>query len=434
MPIMMQSSPISLSFDVPEAVRELCQHFAQNDVQAFLVGGSLRDLLRGAPTSDWDIATDAPPARVMKLFSHVIPTGIAHGTVTVLFRGQQFEVTTFRAEAGFSDGRHPDAVRYLGDIRADLSRRDFTINAMAWDPLTKDFYDLFGGRADLQAGVIRAVGHPEERFAEDGLRIMRAARFASVLGFAVAPETARAIETSAHCLANVSVERRRDEFSRLLLGGQPSCGLRLLRSAAIMAHICPLLTHVLRDDAGELHRDVAQRLDEVPPRSLALRLSALLLSLPYDAALSAWLTSFRFDRKTQKHTSHLLQIFGLPRGETTADIASLRALASAVQREYLSDYCDLLRAWSRTQDAPMPRVVEGVCTRLLSADVQGAPLSIAELAVTGTALMQELSLPPGPQIGELLRALLAEVLRDPAANQRDALLSLARQRVLRVRS
>jgi len=184
--------------------------------QAYAVGGCVRDLLLERPIHDIDIATDATPDQVTALFPRTVPTGLAHGTVTVLLGDERFEVTTFRSESGYSDGRHPDAVHFETDITADLSRRDFTINAMALD-LDGNLLDPFGGQEDLQRRILRCVGEPERRFAEDSLRILRAIRFSAQLGFEIEAETQAAMIHLRAGLSTVSAERVRVELEKILL-------------------------------------------------------------------------------------------------------------------------------------------------------------------------------------------------------------------------
>jgi len=191
--------------------------------QPYAVGGCVRDMLLDRPIHDIDIATDATPPQVMALFPDTIPTGLAHGTVTVHLGGEHFEVTTFRSEGAYSDGRHPDAVTFEADIAADLSRRDFTINAMALD-LDGTLLDPFGGQADLQRRLIRCVGEPSRRFGEDSLRILRAVRFAAQLGFAIEPETLNAMISLRAKLKTVSAERLREELGKILLAEHPTQG------------------------------------------------------------------------------------------------------------------------------------------------------------------------------------------------------------------
>src|SRR4051812_26620405 len=178
--------------EFPRDVTDLCARLAERGKRSWIVGGCVRDLLFGREVSDWDLATDARPDELMKIFPRAIPTGIEHGTVTVVIGKKHYEVTTLRGEAAYSDGRRPDAVHFVDDITADLARRDFTFNAIAIDPTTKVIIDPFDGRRDLEARVLRAVGNPIERFSEDGLRVLRAARFVATLEVTLDPATERA--------------------------------------------------------------------------------------------------------------------------------------------------------------------------------------------------------------------------------------------------
>ncbi|HEX6240164.1 MAG TPA: hypothetical protein VFZ61_04705, partial [Polyangiales bacterium] len=207
---------------IPREVLELCRSLTARGYRAWIVGGCLRDLLLGRGAADWDLATDARPDQVAQVFPRVLPTGIAHGTVTVRHRGQSFEVTTLRGEGAYSDGRRPDSVSFVSDIEEDLSRRDFTVNAIAYEPVTCALFDPFGGQADLSRRLIRAVGAAERRFSEDGLRVLRAARFCASLEFQLDPDTEAAIAGTLDTFRKVSAERVRDEWMKALRARQPS--------------------------------------------------------------------------------------------------------------------------------------------------------------------------------------------------------------------
>ena len=204
--------------------------FTAHGHKAYLVGGAVRDMLRGKQAHDWDIATDATPQQVMQMFRRVIPTGIAHGTVTIHIYGHEIETTTFRTEAGYSDGRHPDAVQYAATIEEDLSRRDFTMNAIAADLADGTIVDPFHGQEDIRNGIIRTVGSPLERFDEDGLRPVRAIRFAGQLGFKIEENTFAALSHPAVLArtGSISPERFRDELCKMLQTDTPSASLRLM--------------------------------------------------------------------------------------------------------------------------------------------------------------------------------------------------------------
>ena len=216
---------------IPEPVLEVCRALEARGHRAWVVGGCIRDLLRGHPVSDWDLATSALPEEVQRTFARTIPTGIEHGTVTVLHRDEAYEVTTLRGEGAYSDGRRPDQVELGVDIDEDLARRDFTVNAIAYDPLTQETVDPWGGIADLEAGLLRAVGDPRERFGEDGLRVLRAARFAATLGFDLHGDTHAAIPGSLGTFRKVSPERTGKQCTS-------TCTYSRLPTARVMTFLC----------------------------------------------------------------------------------------------------------------------------------------------------------------------------------------------------
>src|SRR5262245_58290441 len=222
---------VPLIAKVPEDVLGICRRLREKGKRGWIVGGGVRDLLRGGEAKDWDVATDARPDDVIQMFRKVIPTGLQHGTVTVVKRGVHYEVTTLRGEGAYSDGRRPDSVEFVDDITADLARRDFTMNAMAIDPVDGHLIDPFDGQKDLQNRVIRAVGDPNERFAEDGLRVLRAARFSATLDCTIDPDTERAMGTSrSHdTFRRVSAERVRDEWLKAMRARRPSIAFEAMR-------------------------------------------------------------------------------------------------------------------------------------------------------------------------------------------------------------
>lgn len=205
---------------MPDWVRACCTALEEAGYEAYPVGGCVRDTLLGRMPGDWDVATSALPEAVQALFPHTVPTGLAHGTVTVVLDGIPLEVTTFRREGPYSDGRHPDGVTFGASLEEDLARRDFTVNAMALAP-DGSIVDPFGGRKDLRGKLIRCVGDPDRRFTEDGLRLLRAVRFAAQLGFALAEATAEALARNAACLDRVSGERVKGELEKILLSPRP---------------------------------------------------------------------------------------------------------------------------------------------------------------------------------------------------------------------
>lgn len=238
------------NWPIPAGVRGCLDTLRQAGYAAHPVGGCVRDLLLGRTPGDYDLCTSARPEQVMALFERTIPTGIQHGTVTVLTGDGPVEVTTFRREGGYADGRHPDGVAFDVGLTEDLARRDFTINAMALGP-EGEVVDPFDGRDDLNAGIVRCVGEPDRRFAEDALRMLRAVRFAAQLGFAIAPETEEAIRRNAGRMARVSGERIKAELEKILLSPHPERAGELLRWG-LLAHLWPVCSCPDLSCLGEL--------------------------------------------------------------------------------------------------------------------------------------------------------------------------------------
>src|SRR5580658_3310485 len=226
---------------VPRDVLDLCERLRAHGKRAWIVGGCVRDLFLGRAASDWDVATDARPKELVAIFPRAIPTGIEHGTVTVVKAGRHYEVTTLRGEGTYSDGRRPDWVTFVDEITADLARRDFTVNAIALDPLDGKVIDPHAGRGDLERGILRAVGDPKERFAEDGLRVLRAARFVATLELSLDPETEAAIRPTLDTYRKVAAERVRDEWVKTMKARLPSRAFEVMQRTGILDVTCPAL-------------------------------------------------------------------------------------------------------------------------------------------------------------------------------------------------
>jgi tRNA nucleotidyltransferase (CCA-adding enzyme) len=401
-------------------VIELCQTFARHGQRSWVVGGCLRDLLRGQPAVDWDLATDARPEAVIGMFRRVIPTGVQHGTVTVRHRGASYEVTTLRGEGAYSDGRRPDSVEYVSDIREDLARRDFTINALAYDPVEDQLEDPFSGLDDLEARTIRAVGDPERRFSEDGLRVLRAARFAAVLEFALDPRTEAAIAPTLSTFQRVSAERVRDEWTKIFKAATPSRAFLVMRRTGILGVTFPALAEL----ADASFERALSAVDDAP-RDAVLRLAALLYPLRADPlALSDWLTRYRYSNQERERVLRSLRFADAPALATDADV---RRFAREVGRAALSEvgaFQELVA--DHFGDAETQARARQLRARTSSLIGEDTALSTRELVLDGRALMSELAVPPGPALGKLLERLLERVLDEPELNARDRLLEAAR--------
>ncbi|MBL9037745.1 MAG: [cytidine(C)-cytidine(C)-adenosine (A)]-adding enzyme, partial [Archangium sp.] len=305
-------SPLATA-TIPPAVREVLSGLTGAGYRAFLVGGGVRDLLRGAAPKDFDVATSATPEQVQACFRRVIPTGIAHGTVTVVVKGTHVEVTTFRTEAEYVDGRRPSSVAFHTDITADLSRRDFTINAMAYDPIADELVDPFGGQGDLRAELVRCVGAAAARFGEDGLRALRAVRFATVLQFELDPGTEAAIQPSLSVFRKVAGERVQQEFVKILTAPHVGRGLELLRRTGLLGVFMP--------EAVE----IAPAQVAAAPPTVVLRLAVLLAAHTSPRSV---VMRLKFSRDEAETVEHLVRHQRLPDGQSS-DADLRRWLAGA---------------------------------------------------------------------------------------------------------
>lgn len=388
---------------------------------------------------DWDLATDAAPEQVMSLFRKVIPTGVEHGTVTVLLPGMQVEVTTLRTEAGYADGRRPDQVDFVHSIEDDLARRDFTVNAIAFDPRSEALIDPFAGLDDLRGRRLRAVGDPARRFAEDGLRVLRAARFVAALEFELDADTARAIRPSLDTYRQVSPERIRDEWNKALSARQPSRAFRVMQEHGLLEITAPELSALARQSAeGEDRLSLALRRTDLCELT-ELRLAALLRELGSDAAGSeklgdALLVRLRYSNAERKTVGRALRFRELPLDPEPSDAGLRRWLRDLFPNEY-RDLCALERAdLLAREQAPAAaaqltrRAALERLERRAAAELERKPaLTLSELALDGKSLMKELDMRPGPELGKLLAALLDQVIEQPELNTKASLLERARR-------
>ena len=438
-----------MTIRMDEGAAELLDTLHRAGYAAYVVGGCVRDSLLGLTPHDWDLCTSALPQQGMELFGaeKCIPTGLQHGTVTVKQGGGLYEITTFRTEGAYTDGRHPDEVHFVPDVREDLARRDFTINAMAYNA-KEGLIDPFGGQADLQSGILRAVGVPHQRFTEDALRILRLYRFAARFGFAIDPPTAQAAQELCAHLDCVSVERIEEELAKLLSAPAPAAYLNE-----------KILSVVLPELSPEALAAAKPVVDACPAgeRALPVRLAALLLSLGEDGTRRT-LRRLRCSNACVEETAVLVReiVSGVP-GAFSSDtnraipspallpaatgshpsgrsseklparppvslniyarrllgkynlctVQRLAALGTALQPEHAADFAALSEL-AEQLDA------DGVCCR------------VSQLAVNGRDLMAA-GVPAGPGIRKVLEALLDGVIREEYPNERQALLAAVQQ-------
>jgi len=447
---------------IPGEVIGLCRRLRAAGREAHLVGGGIRDLLLGRKPADFDVATSARPEEVLALFgaSFAIPTGLQHGTVTVLVGSPPariaVEVTTYRGEGAYLDGRRPSTVTYVSSLEEDLARRDFTMNAIGYDPLDDRLTDPFDGLGDLGRRLVRAVGDPVERFREDGLRPMRAVRQAAQLEFAVDPPTLAAIGATLDVFRKVSAERVRDELFKLLVAPVPSRGLEMMRVTGLLGEVMPELLEGVGVTQNRFHKhDVYQHTLSVvdhttgDPATLAVvRLGALLHDVGKPRA-----------RQPREGAPGEFSFFKHEYvGAEMADAIARRLKLSAADRErvvamvaqhmffYSPDWTDgTVRRFVRrigSESLPAlfalregdiagrgfgedPEVELGELRRRIaevaSAD---AALKVTDLAIDGKDVMRVLGVSPGRIIGVVLERLLERVLDDPALNQRETLEAL----------
>lgn len=389
---------------------------------AYAVGGCVRDSLLGRTAHDWDLCTSALPQQVMELFgaAQCIPTGLQHGTVTIKYGGQLYETTTFRTEGSYTDGRHPDEVQFVPDVREDLARRDFTINAMAYNE-AEGLVDPFGGQKDLQNGLLRAVGEPQQRFTEDALRILRLYRFAARFGFALDAATARAARQLAPHLDCISVERIQEELAKLLAAPQPGAYLE----PAVLAVVLPELTPAALEAAKPV-------VDACPAgeENLPVRWAALLGALG-ESDTRRVLKRLRCSNACIEETAVLVrETAGKGVSEEKAPAhAPVHAREVAIRRllgryglctvERLCALCAALHP----QNAP-------ACTfaaqRARQLDADGVCCRVSQLAVNGRDLMAA-GIPAGPALRRVLEALLDGVIRAEYPNEKPALLAAAQK-------
>ena len=441
-----------MRFDLPAGAAMIIRRLNAHGHRAYVVGGCVRDSLLGIAPKDWDICTSALPEEMQAVFAdqHVVETGLKHGTLTVVLDHVPYEVTTFRVDGAYTDHRHPDEVRFVSDVREDLARRDFTVNAMAYHPET-GLVDAFGGQEDLAAGVIRCVGEAERRFDEDALRILRALRFASTYGFAIEEKTAAAVHSLKASLQDVAAERIRVELAKLLCGKGVADILRAYHD--VICQVLPQLAPMVGfEQHTPFHRyDVWEhtvRCVEAVPPTEALRLTMLLHDSGKPAAFTMdengvghayghhrisaeiaeeALSFLRVDNATHDRVLKLVENHDIPmRNERPL----LKRRLNKFGEEALWQLIDVQRAdamgkGTLTQEEIDARFDE--LRRALAELIASQPcVTLKDLAVRGGDLMQA-GIGKGKIIGECLNYLLNEVMAERLENRRDALLAAAAQ-------
>jgi poly(A) polymerase/tRNA nucleotidyltransferase (CCA-adding enzyme) len=437
----------------PTELIELCERLRSDGHRAVVVGGSVRDLLMGRDVADWDVATSARPEQVEALFDRTTLLHARHGTSQVRIGDRSFEVTTFRIDGPYGDGRHPDFVRLTDRLEDDLARRDFTVNAIALDPYDAALIDPHDGSADILARRIRAVGDPSVRFREDALRMLRAARLAGVLGFDVDPAILQAMRTEGALLSRIAAERVREELMKMMGAERPSVSIRILADTGLLDIVLPELSAAAGVTQNEYHaHDVLTHslvaCDHAPRAKPLVRLAALLHDVGkvparavregrttfYDherigaAMVRRRLHELRFPNREVEHVAHLVERHMFHYEPEWTDAAVRRFVARAGV-ENLPDLFDLRYADSLAKgpEGEAPADLEELKRRIRRERERESAFTVRDLAVSGDDLMSELGIGPGPDVGRLLRELLMHVIDHDGTNTREALLARARE-------
>lgn len=443
-----------MEIHIPTGARKIIARLEQHGYEAYIVGGCVRDSLMGKSPSDWDICTSARAEEMMALFEdkRVIPTGIQHGTLTILAEDGAYEVTTFRIDGEYLDHRHPKSVAFTRELAEDLSRRDFTINAMAWHP-ERGLIDLFGGVEDLRDRLVRAVGDPVQRFNEDGLRMLRMVRFATVLDFDYDPATYDAVRKQGHLLQYISKERIQVELNKILLAAHPARGLEDLYTLGMYPYIIPMMCHTVgfAQRGGYHFLDVFEHsllaVGVIAPE-LVLRLTMLLhdIGKPFVWDSSESLSYDRFD----DHAAVSAKLAGKILRDLKYDNATRKDVVELIAHHndiLLPDPVNVRRALARLGEVQTRRLVQVKVADLIAHDLAGERekilalfaeisdvidevvargdcTSVKALAIGGQDMMA-LGL-SGRAIGQMLNAALELVLEKPKMNTRETLLNWVR--------
>lgn len=436
---------------LPKHVKYIIETLEQNGYEAYAVGGCVRDSILGREPNDWDITTSADPYEVKKLFSHTIDTGLQHGTVTIMLEHVGYEVTTYRIDGDYEDSRHPKEVTFTKSLEEDLKRRDFTVNAMAYND-RDGLIDLFHGMDDIQKKVIRCVGNAEERFTEDALRIMRAVRFSAQFGYEIELETKKAIVKLAPNLKNISAERIREELIKLLVSEHPEY-IRIAYETGITAQILPELDVCMETKQNTPHHmytvgeHIIHSLTNVPGDKV-LRLAMLMhdIGKPYcittdeagrdhfkgHAEKSAEMAAvimhrLKFDNDTLNRVKRLAKYHDWAISlSPPIKKATVRSMISRIGEDLFPDLftigdADLLAQsdYFKAEKEEKQQLLKEMYREIME---QGDCLSIKNLAVSGNDLIEH-GMKPGKELGQVLQKMLEDVLKHPSSNNKEYLLN-----------
>ena len=435
---------------IPGKIRMIVREFRKNGAEIYIVGGAVRDLILGREVNDWDFTTNLTPEEVKKMFPKNSFYNNIFGTLSIVEKdGEIFEITTFRTERGYSDGRHPDEVKWGKTLAEDLERRDFTINAMAIkiSDLRSQIsvVDLFEGKKDLADKLVRTVGNPDERFREDALRLMRAVRIAGQIGFNIEEKTLESIKRNAKLIINIAGERIRDELFKILLSPTPSKGIELLRQSGLLAELMPELNEGLGMAQKGHHIDDVwthnlKTLDNCQSKNPITRLAALVHDIGkpkssrgegegrtfHNHEVYGSRIAVQIGRRLRLSNKELDQLFRLVRWhmftvqETQTDKAVRRFIRN-VTLDYVDEMIDLRRA-DRLGSGAKETSWRWELFKKRIVEVQKQPFAVKDLKVNGKDVMEILGIKPGPKVGEVLNTIFKEVEEKPEINKREILI------------
>ena len=404
-------SILRMIIDLPKNVENIIGSLEEHGFEGFAVGGCVRDSLLKKTPKDWDITTDALPVDMKKIFKKTFDTGIAHGTVTVLMDGVGYELTTYRIDGNYSDGRHPDSVSFSKSLSEDLCRRDFTINAMAYSH-KKGIVDLFDGRKDLQNGIIRAVGDAKKRFDEDALRMLRAVRFAAQLGFKIDDDTFAAIKEKAKLLSNVSKERIFVELNKSLCGDFAQ-NIKMVYTSGLYRYI--------GKEFAKLDESIYDFYPRKFPNKKHMYWAVFLENIENVEAVKKILFELKSDNATRNNTYLLVKELKNPLPSSDEDI---RWSLHRIGADLFCDYIEILKSDKKNVDI-LDKIdtIENRYSQILK---ENHAYEISMLDITGKDLMY-IGISKGPKIGEVLEFLLKKVIENPLNNEKSSLLRLAKE-------
>jgi len=399
---------MEFSIKIPENAKLIIDTLYNEGFDAFVVGGCVRDSILGLKPGDWDITTQAPPFCVKEIFKKTIDTGIKHGTVTVMIKREGYEVTTYRIDGEYMDGRHPESVEFTKDLREDLLRRDFTINAMAYNDRV-GLVDEFDGIGDLDKKLIKCVGNPYDRFSEDALRMMRAVRFAARLCFTIEEGTANAIKELAKTIKMVSAERIENELTKTILSDNPS-HIRFFKSLGLMQYFSPMLNEL----SDELLLNWLKVIEYMPKDS-ALRYAVLLCELDGEKILK----ELKFDNNTI-NVVKLLKPF--VKEDFPLDRIEIKRVLNVLDKDLTYGFLNICKAKDEAfgTDTDNTAKAEAVLEDIINS---GEPYKLSMLSLTGKDLIKA-GVKPGPMIGDILARALEIVIVNPSQNEAKHLLEI----------